>query len=90
MDVCMYIAGSEPTDAEKEVWTDVNGVLAQSGGILEQLRQYKGAANEIREVHVRIAFAFNIWKFSMNRHHCQRKTKIVCRFSRKEVKSGSF
>ena len=47
----MYIAGSEPTDAEKEVWTDVNGVLTQSGGILEQLRQYKGAANEIREVH---------------------------------------
>ena len=56
----MYIAGSEPTDAEKEVWTDVNGVLTQSGGILEQLRQYKGAANEIREVHdcMRITCAY--------------------------------
>ena len=44
------LADCAPTEDEKPVWEGVQAVLNQTDSILQQLRGYKGAANEIRQV----------------------------------------
>lgn len=44
-------ADARPTDAEREVWEQVDVVLKDAKGILDELQAYKGAGQEIREVH---------------------------------------
>lgn len=43
-------ADAQPTDAEREVWDQVDVVLKDAKGILDELQAYKGAGKEIREV----------------------------------------
>lgn len=43
-------ADARPTDAEREVWEQVDVVLKDAKGILDELQAYKGAGVEIREV----------------------------------------
>lgn len=43
-------ADAQPTDAEREVWDQVDVVLKDAKGILDELQAYKGAGQEIREV----------------------------------------
>ncbi|CAL8235137.1 unnamed protein product [Boreogadus saida] len=38
-----------PTEAEREVWLQVDVVLKDARGILDELQAYKGAGQEIRE-----------------------------------------
>ncbi|XP_078470743.1 CYFIP-related Rac1 interactor A-like isoform X1 [Lampetra planeri] len=40
---------AQPTEAERDSWQQVNGVLQQSEGILTELQAYRGAGQEIRE-----------------------------------------
>ncbi|KAG7231180.1 hypothetical protein INR49_012011 [Caranx melampygus] len=40
---------AQPTDAEREVWDQVDVVLKDAKGILDELQAYKGAGKEIRE-----------------------------------------
>ncbi|KAF3836329.1 hypothetical protein F7725_028887 [Dissostichus mawsoni] len=40
---------AQPTDAEREVWEQVDVVLKDAKGILDELQAYKGAGQEIRE-----------------------------------------
>uniref|UniRef100_A0AAQ4PLR5 Family with sequence similarity 49 member Bb n=1 Tax=Gasterosteus aculeatus aculeatus TaxID=481459 RepID=A0AAQ4PLR5_GASAC len=40
---------ARPTDAEREVWEQVDVVLKDAKGILDELQAYKGAGQEIRE-----------------------------------------
>lgn len=44
---------AQPTEAERETWEEVDVVLKDALGILDELQAYKGAGQEIREVHVR-------------------------------------
>lgn len=44
------MADARPTDAEREVWEQVDVVLKDAKGILDELQAYKGAGVEIREV----------------------------------------
>lgn len=44
------VADARPTDAEREVWEQVDVVLKDAKGILDELQAYKGAGVEIREV----------------------------------------
>ncbi len=48
--VWMSVSDAEPTEHELEVWTQVRQVLQYADSTLLNLQQYKGAANEIREV----------------------------------------
>lgn len=43
-------ADAQPTEAEREVWEQVDVVLKDAKGILDELQAYKGAGAEIREV----------------------------------------
>lgn len=43
-------ADAQPTEAEREVWEQVDVVLKDAKGILDELQAYKGAGVEIREV----------------------------------------
>lgn len=45
-------ADAQPTDAEREVWDQVDVVLKDAKGVLDELQAYKGAGVEIREVHL--------------------------------------
>lgn len=45
-------ADAQPTDAEREVWEQVDVVLKDAKGILDELQAYKGAGVEIREVYL--------------------------------------
>lgn len=45
------VADAQPTDAEREVWDQVDVVLKDAKEILDELQAYKGAGAEIREVH---------------------------------------
>ena len=45
--VCVDV---QPTEAELPVWTRVEAILKYSDTVLYELQQYKGAANEIRDV----------------------------------------
>lgn len=47
---CCHPADAQPTDAEREVWQQVDVVLKDAKGILDELQAYKGAGVEIREV----------------------------------------
>ncbi|RXM99910.1 Protein FAM49B [Acipenser ruthenus] len=40
---------AQPTDSEREVWDQVNVVLKDARGILDELQAYRGAGEEIRE-----------------------------------------
>uniref|UniRef100_A0A8C9TVF4 Family with sequence similarity 49 member A n=1 Tax=Scleropages formosus TaxID=113540 RepID=A0A8C9TVF4_SCLFO len=40
---------AQPTDAEREVWNQVNAILQESESILSGLQAYKGAGQEIRQ-----------------------------------------
>ncbi|KAL4623396.1 protein FAM49B isoform X1 [Arapaima gigas] len=40
---------AQPTEAEKEIWDQVNVVLKDARGILDDLQSYKGAGEAIRE-----------------------------------------
>lgn len=44
---------AQPTEAERETWEEVDVVLKDALGILDELQAYKGAGQEIREVHAR-------------------------------------
>lgn len=48
----LFSADAQPTDAEREVWDQVDVVLKDAKGILDELQAYKGAGLEIREVHL--------------------------------------
>ncbi len=41
---------AQPTEAERETWDEVDVVLKDALGILDELQAYKGAGQEIREV----------------------------------------
>lgn len=41
---------AQPTESEKEIYNQVNVVLKDAEGILEDLQSYRGAGHEIREV----------------------------------------
>lgn len=43
-------ADAQPTDGERVVWDQVDVVLKDAKGILDELQAYKGAGQEIREV----------------------------------------
>lgn len=40
---------AQPTESEKEIYNQVNVVLKDAEGILEDLQSYRGAGHEIRE-----------------------------------------
>ncbi|XP_016092804.1 protein FAM49B-like [Sinocyclocheilus grahami] len=40
---------AQPTEAEQETWDEVDVVLKDALGILDELQEYKGAGQEIRE-----------------------------------------
>lgn len=45
-----YCLDAQPTESEKEIYNQVNVVLKDAEGILEDLQSYRGAGHEIREV----------------------------------------
>ena len=49
---CCSPADAQPTEAEREVWDQVDVVLKDAKAILDELQAYKGAGQEIREVHL--------------------------------------
>ena len=46
----LYLLDAQPTPEEKEVWEVVNVVLENTSNILKELKEYKGASDEIRVV----------------------------------------
>lgn len=48
----LFSADAQPTDAEREVWEQVDVVLKDAKGVLDELQAYKGAGQEIREVNL--------------------------------------
>lgn len=59
-------ADAQPTDAEREVWEQVDVVLKDAKGILDELQAYKGAGVEIREVRLFTAAPFTrSWTLSL-------------------------
>ncbi|XP_019498973.1 PREDICTED: protein FAM49B [Hipposideros armiger] len=51
---------AQPTESEKEIYNQVNVVLKDAEGILEDLQSYRGAGHEIREVkHTCFPIHFN-------------------------------
>lgn len=48
--VIVSILDAQPTEEEREVWEQVDVVLKDAKGILDELQAYKGAGQEIREV----------------------------------------
>lgn len=48
----MSLADAQPTEAEREVWEEVDVVLKDAKAILDELQAYKGAGPEIREVQL--------------------------------------
>lgn len=49
---CSAFTDARPTEAEREVWEQVDVVLKDAKGILDELQAYKGAGQEIREVQL--------------------------------------
>ena len=43
-------ADAQPTEAEKEMFLEVEAVLKKGQTILKEISQYRGASKEIREV----------------------------------------
>lgn len=50
---------AQPTESEKEIYNQVNVVLKDAEGILEDLQSYRGAGHEIREVKMFKHFPIN-------------------------------
>lgn len=50
--LALYFADAQPTEAEREVWEQVDVVLKDAKDILDELQSYKGAGQEIREVQM--------------------------------------
>lgn len=50
--VCVFI-DAQPTDAERELWEQVNKVLTEAVSVLQDLQSYSGAGESIRQVSVR-------------------------------------
>lgn len=48
--VSLVDADAQPTDSEKEVFSEVDAVLSKGRNILKEISQYRGASKEIREV----------------------------------------
>ena len=46
----LHLLDAQPTLEEKEVWEVVNVVLGNTSNILKELKEYKGASDEIRLV----------------------------------------
>lgn len=46
----MSPADAQPTEAEREIWEEVDVVLKDAKAILDELQAYKGAGPDIREV----------------------------------------
>lgn len=46
----MIVIGVQPTDEEKEVWEKVQAVLNESQTILQDIQQYTGATEDIKQV----------------------------------------
>lgn len=44
------VIGVQPTDEEKEVWEKVQAVLNESQTILQDIQQYTGATEDIKQV----------------------------------------
>lgn len=53
---------AQPTESEKEIYNQVNVVLKDAEGILEDLQSYRGAGHEIREVKIPVPL-FNLYCF---------------------------
>lgn len=47
---CVSPADAQPTEAEREIWEEVDVVLKDAKAILDELQAYKGAGPDIREV----------------------------------------
>ena len=62
-----FFLDARPTPEEQEVWEVVNTVLENSSKVLENLRNYKGASDEIREVIIIIIQGF--LSFFLNNVH---------------------
>ena len=58
--VCVCVVDVQPTEAELPVWTRVEAILKYSDTVLYELQQYKGAANEIRDVSTILLACFLI------------------------------
>lgn len=43
---------AQPTEAERELWEQVNKVLQEAMSVLEDLQSYSGAGEAIRQVSV--------------------------------------
>lgn len=48
-DIFVDFENAQPTQHELPTWQSVEGVLKLTDGVLREMQQYKGAANEIRE-----------------------------------------
>lgn len=48
--LCVSPADAQPTEAEREIWEEVDVVLKDAKAILDELQAYKGAGPDIREV----------------------------------------
>ena len=46
-----YSSDARPTPEEQEVWEVVNTVLENSSKVLDELKNYRGASDEIRQVN---------------------------------------
>lgn len=46
----LIVIGVQPTDEEKEVWEKVQAVLNESQTILQDIQQYTGATEDIKQV----------------------------------------
>ena len=55
---------AQPTESEKEIYNQVNVVLKDAEGILEDLQSYRGAGHEIREVN-QLKFAVSLFLISV-------------------------
>lgn len=62
----VWFLDATPTEGEREVYEVVNGVLVVAPRILEELQNYRGANEEIRQV----SFCFGV---------CRKKTAKVTR-----------
>lgn len=58
-----YCLDAQPTESEKEIYNQVNVVLKDAEGILEDLQSYRGAGHEIREVSQSVTTVHSLWLF---------------------------
>ncbi|KAK2094983.1 hypothetical protein P7K49_026399 [Saguinus oedipus] len=80
---------AQPTESEKEIYNQVNVVLKDAEGILEDLQSYRGAGHEIRECrghqghslghtfHIPLHFSSDIWGTSEGRIKCRHQKVMI-------------